>query len=146
MLEVMEHGRGVALLHWRLGARALRGRRRRGLGYRRCGKLGHKPLEVERVGGEGEVVAGPRPLTRVAVPGKLDPVEVGVMQVEGFVGAVVGGAVDLPAVIEQAFEGDGEIPPGGVVDREVVEAGGARRWWGAARALPGVQGDVDTIG
>ena len=53
---------------------------------------------------------------------------VGVMQIDRLMRAVVGCAIDTPAAVEQAHQGGGQVAPLGVVDREVVQAGGAGRW------------------
>jgi hypothetical protein len=58
---------------------------------------------------------------------------------------MVVGAIDKPAVIEDAFVGHSQIAARGVVDGKVVEAGraGCRRT--AIFALPGVQADAMMI-
>src|SRR5215207_5086541 len=85
------------------------------------------------------------PQRRIAVPGQFDAVAVRVVQVDRFVGAVVGRAIDPPPVVEQALEGSGKVPPLGVVDGEVIEPGRPRRRRGAALALPGIEPNVVVI-
>ena len=65
------------------------------------------------------------PFAGVTVPGQLDAVEVGVVQIEGDMGAVVVVAVDVPAVVEQPLVSHREVAAGRVVDGEMVEPGGA---------------------
>ena len=77
-------------------------------------------------------VAGP-PVPR-AVPVELDAVPVRVAQVQGLAHAVVRGPVEGYARRWQAPERVGELRPAGVKDRQVVEAGRARR---AAAVPPG---------
>src|SRR5689334_5468389 len=115
------------------------------LGPLRLAEFGEETREIERLAAERERAILPRPLVRAAVPGQLDAVEVGVVQVDRLVGTVVRSAIDAPAPVQQPCERDGQIPAGGVVDREVVEtsrAGGRRR---AALALPGVEADMVVV-
>src|SRR5215210_2198821 len=60
-------------------------------------------------------------------------------------GAVVGRAVDPPAVVEQALESSGQVSPLRVVDGEVIEPGRPRRWRRSTQALPGIEPDVVVI-
>ena len=61
------------------------------------------------------------------VPVQLDAVAVGVAQVERLAHAVVAGAVERDAGVDQPAQRVGERGAGGVEDREVVEAGRAGR-------------------
>ena len=73
-------------------------------------ELGQQTGPVERLAVEDDL-ATPAPKGRVAVPGQLDAVAVRIVQVDRLVGAVVGRAVDPPAVVEQALEGGGQVAP-----------------------------------
>ena len=88
-------------------------------------ELGHQAVEVEGAPREGQFAFPPGPLARVAIPGELDAVVVGVVEVDCLVGAVVGGAVDGPAVVQQALQGNGQITALRIVYGEVVEPGRA---------------------
>ena len=90
------------------------------------------------VGGAGPVGFG-------AVPVELYAVEVGVVEVEGFADAVVGGAVEGDVGGEEAAEGVGQGCAGGVEDGQVVEAGGAGRGRLAAEGFPGVEAYVVVV-
>src|SRR4051794_40046989 len=70
-------------------------------------QLGEETREVKRLAAEDDFALTAGPLLFSAVPGELDAVEVGVVQVYRFVGAVVGGAVDAPAGVEQPDERGG---------------------------------------
>jgi hypothetical protein len=72
-------------------------------------------------------------------------VPLGIVEVQRLVGAVVRGAVDAPAPIQQAREGGRQVAARRVVDREVVQAGGAGGRGRATPTLPGVQADVVVI-
>ena len=65
------------------------------------------------------------PLVARAVAVELDPVAVGVGQVQRLADQVVGGAVQRPARLRQSRQREREVKPRGEEDREVVEAGGA---------------------
>lgn len=86
-----------------------------------------------------------RPLARIAIPGQLDAVEIGIVQIERDMRAVVVVPLDLPAVVPQSLEGHRQIAPGRIVDREVVEPGRAALWRLPTGALPGIQRDVMVI-
>src|SRR5215212_2268656 len=90
----------------------------------RLPKLGHQAVEVEEPPREDEGVVPLRPLARAPVPGELDAVVVGVVEVDRLVGAVVGGAADgqsRPAGVSRQQPSHGA--PGSL--GEVVEAGRA---------------------
>src|SRR4051794_25653725 len=74
-------------------------------------QLGEETREVERLAAEDDFPLTAGPLLSSAVPGKLDAVEVGIVQVDRFVGAVVGSAIDAPAGVEQPDERGGEVAP-----------------------------------
>src|SRR5262245_18382951 len=59
-------------------------------------QLVEEAREVDRVSAEGENAVFARPQVGGTVPGKLDAVEVRIVQVDGLLGAVVGSAVDAP--------------------------------------------------
>ncbi len=67
------------------------------------------------------------------------------MKIDGLVGTVIGSAVNGPATLQQAFEGDGQLLTRRVVDGEVVEAGHTAGGWGTATASPRVQADVVVV-
>ncbi len=79
------------------------------------------------------------------VPGQLDPVEIRIVQVDGLVGAVIGRPVDRPAMIEQAFERDGQIFARRIVNSEVVQASRAGGRGLPVLAFPGVEADVVVV-
>lgn len=99
-----------------------------------------KVLQVERVRVHGEVALGvARPLVLRAVPIKFDAVVVGIAEVEGLADTVVGGAFEGNVVRDEPAERIGECGAGGVEDREVIEAGGARGRGLAVLAFPRVE-------
>src|SRR6184192_3053821 len=63
----------------------------------RLPELGEQAREVERLPTERDRPIPAWPLAGMPVPGKLDPVEIWIVQVDGLVGAVIGGPVDRPA-------------------------------------------------
>ena len=111
----------------------------------RLPELGEQAREVERLPAECDRPVPAWPLTGVPVPGQLDPVEIRIVQVDGLVGAVIGRPVDRPAMIEQAFERDGQICARRIVDGEVVQASRAGGGWCPILALPGVEADVVVV-
>ena len=94
-------------------------------------------VEVQRAGAAVVAQAG-RPLGAVAIPRQLDPVAVGVGQVDRLVGAVIRGALDRGARGGQPDGGAGQLLARGVQERIVVQAGVASR---AARLRILVQHD-----
>ncbi len=107
---------------------------------------GEEGLEVKGAGVHGEVAGGVgRPLVAGAVPVELDTVEVGVVEVEGFADAVVGGTVEWTIGGNEAAEGVGQCGAGGVEDGEVIKAGGARCGRLAAQRFPGIEADVMVV-
>ena len=105
--------------------------------------LGEKRREIEGTGDHGEsatVVA--RPLGGMPVAIKFNAVLVGIAEVEGFAYAMVGGAVEVDAGLQQATEGVGEFGAAGVEDGGVIEAGRAGGGWGPARAFPNIEADM----
>jgi len=102
-------------------------------------------VRVKRVATERESPVPARPLAGVPIPGQLDPVEIRIVQVDGLVGAVIGRPVDRPAMIEQAFERDGQISALRIVDGEVVQARRAGGGGQSVLALPGVKADVVVV-
>src|SRR5215217_5748093 len=114
------------------------------LGRGRVVELGHQTGPVERLALEDDL-STPAPQGWIAVPGQLDPIAIRIVQVDCLVGAVVGRAIDPPAIVEQALERSRQVPPLGVVDGEVIEPGRPRRWRDSALALPGIEPDVVMI-
>src|SRR4051812_7756835 len=118
--------------------------RRAGPSAKLGAQLGNQIVEVER----GRAHLNPfavrrhRPLLARAVPVELDPVAVGVGQVEGLADAVVGSAFERPAGLAEAAEGGGEGAAGRIADRRVEEAGAAGGRRRAAFGAPGVKPDV----
>ena len=86
-----------------------------------------------------------RPLARIAVPGQLDAIEIGIVQIEREMRAMVVIPVDLPTVFQQTLEGHRQIAPGRIVDGEVIEPGRTALGRLATGALPGIEGDVMVI-
>lgn len=107
---------------------------------------GQQGLEIQRGGDHREfAVGGVGPVFTRAIPVEFDAVLVGIAQVEGFADAVVAGAFEGNAGVDQAPQGVGQIGAGGVEDREVEETGGARCGRVAAEAFPRVETDVVVI-
>src|SRR2546426_4308641 len=82
----------------------------------------------------------PRP-----IPVELDTVFVGISQIERLAHAVIGGAVERDAGIDQPAQRVGQCGTGGIENSQMVETSRSRRWWMAARAFPCVQPDVVMI-
>ena len=98
------------------------------------------------MGVHGEAAVGcTGPVGFGAVPVKFYAVEVGVVEVEGFGDAVIGGAVEGDVGGEEAAECVGQGGAGWVEYGQVVEAGGAGRWRLAAEGFPGVETDVVVV-
>ncbi len=111
----------------------------------RLPQLGEQAREVERLSAERDRPVAARPLAGVPVPGQLDPVEIWIVQIDGLVGAVIRRPVDRPAMIEQAFERDGQIFARRIVDGEMVQASRAGGGEWPVLALPGVEPDVVVV-
>src|SRR5262249_25270826 len=79
------------------------------------------------------------------VPVELDPVLVGIAQIERFAHAMIAGAVKLYARAQHAMQRIRQRRPRRIEDGGVIEAGRARRRRMAALALPGVEPDVVVI-
>jgi len=79
------------------------------------------------------------------VPVELYAVVVGVVEVEGFADAVVGGAVEFDLGIDESAEGIAELRARGVEDGGVIEAGSAGRRRVSVEAFPGVEADVVVV-
>jgi hypothetical protein len=86
-----------------------------------------------------------RPLVHRAVPRQLEVVAVGVGEVHGLVGAVIGELAQRDARRLQPAHGVGEPRPGRIVERDVVEARHAVGLRAAAGGLPGVEPQVVVI-
>jgi hypothetical protein len=67
----------------------------------RIAELGQQAGKVQRLTVEDQLTVTGRPLVGVAVPGKLNTVAIRIVQLDSFMGAVVGGAIDTPAGVEQ---------------------------------------------
>jgi len=107
---------------------------------------GEQGLEVEGVGVHGHVAGGVAgPLGFGSIPVKLYAVVVGVVEVEGFADAVVGGSVEGDVGGEEAAEGVGQGGACGVKNGVVVKAGGAERRGLATEGFPGVEADVVVV-
>ena len=61
-----------------------------------------------------------RPLVGETIPGQFDAVEIRVMQIDCFMGAMIRSAIDRPAPIQKPFESRCQIPAGWVENREVI--------------------------
>src|SRR5690349_7275156 len=109
--------------------------------------LGDEGAEIEGTAArENNIALGvARPLAGVAVPGQLDAVEVGIMQVDRHVGSVVVEAVDAPAAVEQALHGVAKVASSRIVNGEVIETSGATRGRRAIPALPGIETQVVVV-
>jgi len=87
-----------------------------------------------------------RPGLGRTIPGQLEPVLIGIAQVNG-VGCpgAIGCRIDADAGVEKPFQGCREIAPIRVADREVVEA--SRLWGGrpTAPAAPSVEAEMVVV-
>src|SRR5258708_10684351 len=92
-----------------------------------------------RLRADGDRPIPARPQAGVPVPGQLDPVEIRIVQVDSFVGTVVGCTVDRPAMIEQTFERGGKIFARRIVVGEVLHASRARDGGLPVLVLPAVE-------
>src|SRR3954469_19375877 len=108
------------------------------LAGRLVGDRSQQGAEVQRRRSAGVHVLVGRPAVARAVGGELEPVAVGVGQVDRLVRAVVGRAVDRRVGRDQAHRLTGELLARGIQQRDVVEAGMAT---GAAGARALVQDD-----
>src|SRR5918995_3042097 len=106
---------------------------------------GEERAEVDGLGLEHGPAVGVEPVGPRAVEVELDAVAVGIGQVDGDRAAVVAGAVDREAVIEQALDGAAQLVPVRVEEGDVVEAGVARRGRRRSGALPRVDRDVVVV-
>lgn len=86
-----------------------------------------------------------RPFAGVAVPGEFDTVEIGIVQVQGDVGAMVVVPIDLPAAIQQSLERHRQIAPGRIVDGEVIEPGRTGLRGVSTGALPSIQRNMVVV-
>ena len=106
----------------------------------------HQTGEVERfAAGKADDPVAARPLTWLAVPGQLDAIEIGIVQINGLMRAVIGGPIDAPAAIQEPLERRGQVFARRVQDAKVIKAGGAFGGRLAAGALPGVQAQVMVV-
>ena len=89
-------------------------------------QLVQEVLQVEAAGVHLELAGfGAGPLVRCAVDVEFDAVAVGIAEVQRLADAVVAGAVEGDAGLDEAAQGVGEVAARGVEDRRVIEAGGA---------------------
>ena len=104
---------------------------------------GEECLDVEGSTEHCEVTGGVfRPLAFEAIPVELYAVVVGVVEVEGFADAVVGGAVKSNVGRQESAKCIRERGARGIENGEVIETGGAGRGRGAAEAFPGIEANV----
>src|SRR5713101_5561691 len=116
------------------------------LGLRLAGRFTQQIVEIEPPRDHGERAvrrARPKLLRPVAI--ELDPVLVGVAQVERLAHAVVRGAVERNAGLDQAAERIRERGARRIEDREMIEPGGSGWRRRSAQTLPGVERDVMMI-
>src|SRR5262249_15120975 len=88
-------------------------------------KLLHDAVEIERERGHLELAAAMAPLLPGTVAVYLDPVAVGIGEVESLADEMIGCAVQRPPVLDQAREREREVATGGEENREVIEPGRA---------------------
>jgi hypothetical protein len=100
---------------------------------------------VESLGLEHDAPGVVEPGGARAIEVELDPVAVGVGQVDRDARAVVGRVIDRVTAVDQSLDGTAQLAPVGIQERDVVEAGVAGRRRIAARAVPGVEGDVVVV-
>jgi hypothetical protein len=109
-------------------------------------ELGEEGAEIEGTRDHREfavLLAWPFVGRSVAVD--LDAVAVGIVQVDGLADAVVGGAVDCDAMIDETLQRAGQLLARRIEDGEVVETGRSSLRRRTAAALPGVQSEVVMI-
>ena len=87
----------------------------------------------------------PGPLLFRPVAVELDPVPVGIAEVDRLGDAVVGRAVDRPTGLGEPPQRVAERAPVRVADRDVIEPGRPRRRSRPAARLPGVQSEVMVV-
>src|SRR5713101_30048 len=115
-------------------------------GLRLAGRFTQQIVEIEPPGDHVERAvrrARPKLLPPVAI--ELDPVLVGVAQVERLAHAMVGSAVERNAGLDQAAERIRKRGARRIEDREMIEPGGPGRRRRSAQTLPGVERDVMMI-
>jgi hypothetical protein len=100
--------------------------RHRGVGLLPA-RLGEEIVEVERERRHLDRVARERPLLPRAVAIQLDPIALGIRQVERLRDEVVGGAAQAPARAGDTSQSAGEVGARRDEEREVKEARGAGR-------------------
>src|SRR6266508_1765306 len=109
--------------------------------------FGEQRVQVERLADHGDALAveRQRPLLPWTVAVELEPVAVGIVEVDRLADAVIGGAGDGNLRLDEPFQRIRQRSAGRIAHGHVVEAGrpGWRR--GAALRLPGVEPDVMVI-
>jgi hypothetical protein len=98
-------------------------------------KLAQHVVEVERQRVDPPAALGPRPVLARAIAVDLDPVALGVVQVERLAHQVVGRAGQRPAGAREPHQRQREVAPARQQYREVEEPGGARVRRGRVRRL-----------
>src|SRR5262249_715836 len=86
-----------------------------------------------------------RPLLTWPIPIKLDPVVIGIAQIERFAHAVIGSALERNIGRDQTSKRISQCGGGRIQHGQMVEARGTRRWWIAAAAFPRIEPDVMVI-
>ena len=103
-------------------------------------------VEIERARKHfNSAIDSPRPLVARPVPVKLDPVFIGIAQIERFAHAVVRRAIELNTCAEKTLERVGEFRARRVEDRHVIQPGCPVRRRRASAALPRIEPDVMVI-
>jgi len=110
-------------------------------------ELGQERAQVELAERHPDALAVGRlgPLLARAVAVELDAVAVRVVEVDRLAHAVIARALDRDAGVGQAPQRDGERPPVGVADRDVVQAGRPARRGRPALRFPRVEPDVVVV-
>jgi len=98
------------------------------LRVRRVAGFGEQVRQIEPAREHGELaVGGQRPLCLRPIPIKLDAVIVGIAQIDRLADAVIGSAFERNLGVEHAAQRRAERRAGRIEDRQMIEAGGARR-------------------
>src|SRR5687767_12156907 len=137
-----QKGRGAARNEWFMsGFGAMRDLRRARCAI--CLRLAQQILQVERLGDHRErAIRIHRPLLARTVPVQLNPVAIGVGEIDRLADAMIARALKRNLRRDEATQPIGQRRAGRIENRDVIEPGGALwRGWGAF-AVPRVQPDV----
>jgi len=108
-------------------------------------ELGEQLVWVERPGRKQRLALGIEPGGAGPVIVELEPIAVGVAQIDRDRRAVIRGVVDRVGVLQQPLDGTGQRARIGVEQGDMVQSGMAGRRRCTAFAQPGVQADLVVI-